>query len=295
MTEVRYAGYVAIVGRPNVGKSTMLNHLLGQKLSITSRRPQTTRTQFRGILTEGEHQVVFVDTPGIHQDRHSQANQLMNKAAWSATRDVDVNLLILDARFEHKQDDALLNSLTMSATPVVLVLNKIDLVTSASLLERMRQLAKRYPECSILPVAALKGKNLAELKQCLFKLLPESPWLFPPDVHTDQSLEFRMSEFIREKIFRGLGQELPYVSSVCIERVEDQPKICRVHALIWVGRDSHKQIIIGKKGEKLKQIGTAARQDIEKLLGKKVFLQLWVKVKRGWVDPVVAAFESDVD
>lgn len=279
-----FAGYVAILGRPNVGKSTLLNHLLGQKLSITSRKPQTTRHQMLGVLSDPSHQLIFVDTPGIHDDQKSLLNQLMNKAAWHSIHDVDVLCFVLDARGITTEDKKILQRLNDSGKPIVCLLNKTDLINQNTLLPMVAELNQQYPEMEVIPISALKSKNLDVLKKSLYQHLPSSPFFFPEEMVTDRDRGFIITEFIREKVFRTLGQELPYASAVTIEKYLDEPKITKIHALIMVEREGQKKIIIGKQGEKLKQIGTSARLEIEKYLGKKVFLQLWVKVKRGWSD-----------
>jgi GTPase len=279
MNTMSKAGYVAIIGRPNVGKSTLLNHLLGQKVSITSRKPQTTRRQILGILTEDSQQIVFVDTPGVLQVTRTALDQLMSKTVRQAIADVDILLLVLDARGYSADDQALLAKLLQTNKPVVVLLNKIDLRNQQDLLPYVAKLQEDFSHLTVIPVSALKHKNLDLVKTCLLDLLPESPLLYPEHMCSDAQTSFMFTELIREKVFRSFGQELPYACTVVLENVVDEEKICKIYALIYVPHERQKRIIIGQKGQKLKQVGTAARVDIEKYLGKKVFLSLWVKVK----------------
>jgi len=279
------SGYVALVGRPNVGKSTLLNHLLGQKISITSRKPQTTRHQILGIKTTDDAQIIYVDTPGIHRHGQRAMNRYMNRAATSALVGVQVALFLVEALQWTEEDALVLERLRQSGVPVILVVNKVDkLRDKAQLLPYLQELAGKYDFEHIVPVSALKGKGLDELETLLREYLEESPPHFPADQITDRSIRFLAAEIIREKLMRQLGQEVPYDLTVEIERFKEKDKIIHIHALIWVERANQKAIVIGKQGERLKAVGEQARKDIEALVDKKVFLELWVKVKEGWSD-----------
>lgn len=283
--DVTRCGYVAILGRPNVGKSTLLNHILGQKLSITSRKPQTTRHRVLGIKTDGKVQTVFVDTPGIHKSEPKAINRYMNKAATSAVKDVDAALFVIEAGKWTDQDQHVLQQFHNSKLPVILVINKIDkLEDKASLLPFIDEVAKKHPFKTIVPVAALHGKQLDVLEQEIHECLPESIHFYPEDQITDRSQRFMAAEIIREKIMRQLGQEVPYAMTVEIEQMKMQGKVWHIHGLILVERPGQKNIVIGKQGQKLKTIGSDARKDIENMLDAKVMLNLWVKVKSGWSD-----------
>lgn len=278
-------GYIALIGRPNVGKSTLLNHLLGYKLSITSRKPQTTRHRILGIKTTGEMQAVFVDTPGIHQGGNRAMNRYMNRTASMSILDVDVIVWVTDIQEWNENDEVILGKLKETKVPVILALNKIDkLADKDQLLPRVEELATRFPFKEIIPLSALKSDNLERLESLIYELLPVGTPFYPDDQVTDRTERFLASEIVREKLFRKLGQELPHAITVEIERYEDSEKLVRIHAIIWVERDGQKTIVIGENGKVLKTIGQRARIDIEQLVGKKVYLGLWVKVKKGWSD-----------
>lgn len=284
MTET-YAGIVALVGRPNVGKSTLMNHLIGEKISITSRRPQTTRHQVMGVLTEGDRQVIFVDTPGMHQNAEKAINRYMNKAAESAVRDVDVVLFMVDSLAWTPDDQAVLEKLKNVQCPLWLVINKIDkLDNKEALLPHIEKLTGLHNFDEILPVSALHGHNRDTLAAQITSAMPEGPFWFPEDQLTDRSERFLSSEIVREKIMRQLGDEVPYSVAVEIERFAVENDILHIHALILVERDGQKRIVIGDKGSRMKLIGSEARKDMERLFGHKVMLNLWVKTKRGWAD-----------
>lgn len=292
----KYCGYIGFVGRPNVGKSTLLNKVLGQKLSITSRKPQTTRHRILGIQTKEQHQFVYVDTPGIHASQNKAMNRMMNKSADMTLVDVDVVVVLIDALRQTEEDQLVLEKLAKVKVPVVLVLNKVDkLKNKADLLPLIEHYQAQYNFCDIIPLSAKSGDNLTALETKLKNLIPEGEHLFYSDQLTDRPTRFVISEFIREKIFRLLGEELPYSVTVEIEKIEQTPKLCKIAALILVDKDSHKRMLIGKQGSKLKEIGKSARLDIERLLDKKVFLQLWVKVKHGWSDDVRALKQMGYD
>jgi GTP-binding protein Era len=276
-------GYVAIIGRPNVGKSTLLNNILGMKLSITSRKPQTTRHQILGVKTTGNVQVIYVDTPGIHQRRGTAINKFMNRAATSVLNDVDVILFVVQVNKWTDEDQAIIEKLKSVSCPVVLVINKMDkLETKEQLLPVIQELSSRYDFAEIIPVSALNGLNVDVLEQKISPLLPENEHIYPDDQITDRSMRFLASEIIREKLVRELGQELPYTTAVDIDKYVEDSDMVRIHATIYVESMGQKAIIIGKKGEKLKSIGMSARQDISKLVDAKVYLNLWVKVREGW-------------
>jgi GTP-binding protein Era len=278
-------GYVALVGRPNVGKSTLLNHLLGQKVSITSRKPQTTRHQILGIKTTESSQVVYVDTPGIHLHGKRAMNRYMNRAAGSALEGVHVALFLVEPLRWTEEDDLVLKRLKQSKVPVILVVNKVDtLEDKEALLPYLQDVAGKYEFKHIIPVSALKGTSLDVLENNILEFLDISEPYFPEDQVTDRSVRFMAAEIVREKLMRRLGQELPYDLTVEIERFKEQKGIVHIHALIWVERKNQKAIIIGKGGERIKAIGEEARHDIEKLVEKKVYLELWVKIKEGWSD-----------
>jgi GTP-binding protein Era len=278
-------GYIALVGRPNVGKSTLLNRILGQKISITSRRPQTTRHRALGIKTLPHAQLIYVDTPGIHDFNGRAMNRHMNRTASSALADVDVVVFLVDGLHWTADDELVLKKLSQTSCPVILAVNKIDLLDSReALLPCLQALAEKFPFTEIIPVSARKGDNIAALESSIEALLPQAPPLFPEDQITDRSMRFLAAELIREKLFRKLGRELPYGLTVQIEEYRSQPGITHIHALIWVERNSQKNMVIGKGGRVLKEVGSEARKDIENLIDNRVNLKLWVKVKEGWAD-----------
>lgn len=280
-----YCGYIALVGRPNVGKSTLLNHLLRQKVSITSRKPQTTRHSILGIQTDEAYQYVYVDTPGIHQGSKKVMNRLMNKTAVNTIRDVDVVVLVVDGTHWTTEDDFVLTVIKQAEVPCVLAINKIDkMPDKTELLPWIEQLSQRHDFAAIIPISAKTGMQLETLQAKLKSFLPEGPHLFADDQFTDRSTRFLCAEMLREKIFRRLGQELPYGTTVDIESFKEEGNLVRIHALILVDKENHKRMLIGDKGQKLKEMATSARLDMESLLGKKVFLQCWCKVKSGWSD-----------
>jgi GTP-binding protein Era len=278
-------GYAAIIGRPNVGKSTLLNHNLGKKISITSRKPQTTRHRLLGIKTDGNTQIIYVDTPGLHQRKYNAMNRYLNRAATSSMVGVDVIVWLVEALQWTEEDTFVLNSLAEIATPVILGVNKIDKIPDKNtLLPYLQKVATQYDFREIVPISARKGHNLVELETKIIQLLPISIPLFPEKQITDRSERFLAAELIREKLIRRLGEELPYRLTVQIEHFSSDKKLTHISALIWVERQGQKVIVIGKKGRLLKAIGVEARLDMEALLECKVFLQLWVKVKQGWCD-----------
>jgi GTP-binding protein Era len=278
-------GYVAIVGRPNVGKSTLLNHILGQKLSITSRKPQTTRHRILGIVTEANTQTVYVDTPGIHGEERKAINRYMNRTATAVLRDVDLVLFVVDGLKWTPDDELVVQKIKASGVPTMLVINKVDTVEDKeALLPRIEELTRLHGFVEVVPLSALKGHNVSRLQELVAARLPFSPPFFPEDQITDRSPRFLAAEIVREKIMRQLGDEVPYELTVEIEEFKEEGKLRRIGALILVERDGQKAIVIGEGGQRLKRIGMEARQDMEKLFDSKIMLSLWVKVKGGWSD-----------
>lgn len=287
MTESTFkSGYVAIIGRPNVGKSTLINRVLGQKLCITSRRPQTTRHRILGIKTVDDSQLIYVDTPGLHIDDKRAMNKYMNRAAASSIDHVDVILFVVDGMNWTEEDEQVLERLKVNAkAPVILVINKMDkLADKEVMLPHIETLAAQFDYANVLPISARKGVNVDQLEAEIKKLMPEGELIFPEDQLTDRSSRFLAAELVREKLFRHLGQELPYSITVEIEQFDDEKKLFRIGAVIYVERSGQKAIVIGKSGELLKSVGKDARLEMESLFGKKVFLRLWVKVREGWGD-----------
>ncbi|TBW01190.1 GTPase Era [Azotobacter chroococcum] len=278
-------GYVAIVGRPNVGKSTLLNHILGQKLAITSRKPQTTRHNMLGIKTEDNVQAIYVDTPGLHKQNDKALNRYMNKTASAALKDVDVVVFVVDRTRWTEEDQLVLERLQYVQGPLLIAVNKADrLEDKTELLPHLEWLAQQLPNAEVVPISALHGQNLDTLERLVAERLPESEHFFPEDQITDRSSRFLAAELVREKIMRQLGAELPYQVTVEIEDFTQEGRILHIHALILVEREGQKKIIIGEKGERIKRIGQEARQDMEVLFDSKIMLNLWVKVKGGWSD-----------
>ena len=278
-------GFVAIIGRPNVGKSTLLNSLVAEKISITANKPQTTRHRILGVKTIETQQAVYIDTPGVHKFNKKKINQYMNKTAFSALRDVDVVVFVIEALEWREEDQIVLDKLQKLSTKIILVVNKIDLHKDKTLLlPFLEDMATKADFVEIVPVSALQDLQILELQKLIFALLPDSELFFPSNQVTNVSEKFRLAEIIREKLTRELDQELPYALTVEIERLEIIDEQTVVHAIIWVERDSQKRIVIGKGGEMLKRIGTKARLDMNKIFTKRVHLQLWVKVRSGWTD-----------
>jgi len=278
-------GYVGIIGRPNVGKSTLLNYILGQKLCITSRKPQTTRHQILGIKTSENAQAIYVDTPGVHKDSSRAMNRYMNRAASSIIDDVNVVLFLVEAGVWSEKDEWVFNKIKTTTKPVILVVNKVDqLKDKNELLPFMQKLSLMHSYKAIVPVSALKGKYIEDLEKEVESLLDISEPIYPEDQFTDRSMKFFAAEIIREKLMRQLGQELPYDLTVMIEKFEDVDGQLNINAVILVERKNQKLIIIGNKGDRLKKVGSQARVDMEKMFESKVFLEIWVKVKEGWAD-----------
>jgi GTP-binding protein Era len=285
MTDDYRCGYIALIGRPNVGKSTLLNHLIGQKLSITSRKPQTTRHQILGIKTTQDTQYVFVDTPGLHKGGKQALHRYLNRAAQSIIQDMNVIVFVVEAMQWTEEDELVLTYISQTECPVILVINKIDLVKDKdSLLPYIENVSSKYNFSGVVPVAANKNIQLNELLQQIRTCLPLSEAFYPEDQLTTRSSRFVAAEMIREKLVRALGDELPYATTVEIEKYDDSEKLLSIYAVIWVERDNQKAIVIGKNGERLKKIGSQARKDLQNFFGKKVNLKTWVKVRQGWSD-----------
>ena len=283
-TEFR-SGFVALVGRPNVGKSTLLNRLVGQKISITSRRPQTTRHRILGIKTERDYQIVFVDTPGLHATQPRAMNRYLNRAAADSLADVDVVVFLTDGVRWQDDDEWVLQKLQDLSCPVIAAINKVDRIADKqALLPFMQMLAGKRVFAEIIPVSARTGDRLDALEAAVLVHLPVAPPFYDEDQVTDRSQRFLAAELVREKLFRRLGEEIPYGLTVEIESFKEEGNLLRIHALIWVEKASQKPIVIGHKGQLLKDVGREAREDMQEAFERKVFLQLWVKVKEGWAD-----------
>lgn len=289
-------GFVAIIGRPNVGKSTLINRLLGQKISITSRKPQTTRHSILGVLTEGNTQTIYVDTPGIHVKAQRELNRQLNKVASTTLKDVNLIVFVINGLQWTDDDQLVLKKLQHLKIPVILAVNKVDQIQDKhKLLPLIEKYAAQYEYAACIPISALKGTQVAQLQKTVEKFLPHAPLLFPEDQITDRSISFLCAEIIREKLFRVLGQELPYAIAVQIESYKVENHITHIHAVIWVEKESQKPIVIGKHGANLKKVGQQARLDIERNVEMKVNLQLWVKVRSSWADDQRALQELGYD
>jgi len=276
-------GYVSIIGRPNAGKSTLLNYLVGQKLAITSRKPQTTRHTILGVKTDIGGQVVYVDTPGIHQRGDQAMNKYLNRTAKTMLNDVDLILFVVDAMKWTTEDAAVLELLNGIKAPVILVINKLDQIDDKeALLPFIQDLSDKYAFCEIIPLSAKTGKNVSRLEKIVMELMPEGENAFPEDQLTDRSERFFAAELVREQLTRRYAKEIPYALTVEIEQFEDVGNMYRIGALVWVEREGQKNIIIGNKGEAMKVVATQARIEMEKLFDKKVHLSVWVKVKKSW-------------
>ncbi len=276
--------FIAIVGRPNVGKSTLMNYLLGEKVAAVSKKPQTTRTRINGILTKGEDQYVFLDTPGVHKS-HTKLGTYMNRAASAGIGSADAVILIAEAgRAPGDIEIALIEKIKKSELPSMLVLNKTDLVNREEIAESITKYAALHSFDAVVPASAATGKNVEAVLEEAEKFLIEGPWMFDGDMITDQPERQIVAEMIREKLLRTLSEEIPHGTAVIIENFEDEEDIIRIRAEIFCEKESHKRIIIGKGGATLKKVGTYAREDLEKFFDKKIYLDLWVKVKAGWRD-----------
>ena len=286
---VKKCGTISIIGRPNVGKSTLLNYLVGYKLSAIANKPQTTRTNIRGILTEiGKHdsidyQLIFTDTPGIHQNSKNLLNRTLNGEAVAAVEEVDAIVMMVEALKWTEEDDFVLDRLKHTNKPVFLLVNKVDRIQDKNrLFPYLQELSQKRHFEDIIPVSAEKGTNTDRLIDSLLKVVPESDFIYPEDHITDKSIRFICGELVREQLVRNLHEELPYTTAVEIEKFEETEKLVTIEVVIWTDRKNQKGIIIGKKGETLKRIGQAARRSLEEFLMKKVMLKQWVKVEENW-------------
>lgn len=280
-----YCGVVSIAGRPNVGKSTLLNHLVGQKLSITAHKPQTTRHSILGIQTEGDRQVIYVDTPGIHVTGTQKLNQVLNRTASSSLHDVDIVILLIQSMVWNDDDQRAFELVSNSGVPFFIAINKIDTIKhKKDLLPFLTRIPQHERLQEVFLISARKGKGVDAMTQAVGNMLPEAPWQFGEDELTDRSSRFLAAEAVREQLTRLLSAELPYALSVEIETYEETPGLLRIGAVIWVAKNSQKRIVIGKGGAQLKEVGTRARVSLETLFDNKVYLQLWVRVKEGWAD-----------
>lgn len=277
------AGYAAMVGRPNVGKSTLINRLMGQKVAITSHKPQTTRHSILGIQSREAGQIVYVDTPGIHQRGAKALNKYLNRTAQTILADVDVLLFVVQAGHWTEEDEAVLQSIIRAGTPTIAVINKIDTLASReAVLPFLNEMAARHTFHAVIPISARQGLNCDELETEVFSLLPAGEQIYPDDQLSNRPSRFFAAELIREQVIRRYHQELPYATSVEIEKFEEKPNVSVIHAVIWVERDTQRGILIGKKGEALKAVGIAARKTLEEFFDTKIHLELWVKVKSSW-------------
>ncbi len=278
-------GYVAIVGRPNVGKSTLLNHVLRQKLSITSRKPQTTRHNLLGIDTLDEYQALYIDTPGIHARTERALNRYMVANAKGALQGVDVIVMVAECGVWKPEDEAVLNLVRAQSAPAIAVLSKIDLLAQkTAILPELERYAGFDRFAAIVPICALRAEGVEDVRQCVFEQLPVAPHLYGADEITDKSQRYLVEEIVREKVMRQLGDEIPHAATVVVIKFSETPQLTEIHAEIYVEREGQKRIVIGGQGSRLKQIGEQARGDIEKLLDSKVMLNLWVKVRKGWTN-----------
>ncbi len=283
MSDGFQCGYVALIGKPNTGKSTLMNAMIGEKLSITAHRPQTTRHQILGIKTAEDYQCVFVDTPGIHDNNSKAIHRYMNRAATSMFEDADLICVLIDIGRYNRDDEAILKRVG-DFDNLLIVVNKTDRLSREACMPVMQQISRQAPDFECVPISALTGDNLDRLERLIVSRLPVGVPHFPDDQLTDKSMRFISAEIVREKLFRELKQELPYSITVSIDHYIEESDITRISATIWVERKSQKAIVIGKNGGLLKKIGSLARGDIERLIGSKVYLQLWVKVRADWAD-----------
>jgi GTP-binding protein Era len=297
MSQAAYrCGYVALIGRPNVGKSTLLNALVGQKVSITSPKPQTTRHRIVGIMSGPGFQAVFLDTPGLHARMHRGLNRAMNRAALGSLAEADLLLVVLDATRFTREDEAVLERVRQAGKPAVLIVNKCDKVKPREkLLPTLDRLSAMHAFDAVVPLSALKGDNVDRLKDVIAPLLPEGEAIYAEDQVTDRSERFLAAEIVREKLTRVLQEELPYGISVEIERWEEEDGRLLIGAVIWVEREGQRKIVIGEGGQRLKEVGQAARLDINEMLERRIHLELWVKVRENWADNEAALRQFGYD
>lgn len=285
MSESTKCGYIAILGKPNVGKSTCLNHILGQKISITSRKPQTTRQQILGVKTSNNTQAIYVDTPGIHSNNKNALNRYMNRAATTVIDSVDIIVFMVVAGKWAEEDDWILEKLKHVSCPIILAINKIDrFKDKGKLLPLIKEYSQKHDFSDVIPISAKSSDNTKQLEAIIENKLPEGIQQFPDDQITDRSQRFLAAEIVREKIMRQTGDELPYSIALEVEEFKEKKAIVHIGILILVDKRSQKSIVIGKEGSRLKEIGRQARLDLENMLDSKVFLRLWVKVREGWAD-----------
>lgn len=278
------SGFVTIIGRPNVGKSTLLNYIIGEKLSIISNKPQTTRNTIQAIHTREDYQIVFLDTPGMHRPRHKLGEYMVN-IAQKTLNEVDIILFLINPEDEIGPGDRhIMEQLKNTKTPVIMVLNKIDAVKRDKVAKTIENYSKEFKFKEVVPISAINGENVDTLLKLIVNNLPEGPQYFPGDMITDQPEKFVISEIIREKILRNMTDEVPHGTAVEVVQMKEEGRLININATIYCEKDSHKAMIIGKGGQKIKKIGESARIDIEKLLDSRVYLELWVKVKKDWRD-----------
>jgi GTP-binding protein Era len=290
------SGFAALVGRPNVGKSTLLNALVGQKLSIVTPRPQTTRHRILGIYTSPSEQIAFLDTPGLHREAPRALNKAMNRTATAALEEADIVVLVLEALKWTAEDDLALGRVARAGRAAIAAVNKVDRVRPRErLLPYLKELGERHPFLAIVPISALKSDNIEALRRTIAAHLPEGPVLYPDGELTDRGLEFRIAEMIREKLTLELNQEVPYGIAVEVERLAEEEGQLMVDAAIWVDREGQKPIVIGAKGERLKRVGTAARLTLNEMLKRRLHLTLWVKVRENWADNARALKELGLE
>jgi len=291
-----YCGYVTILGRPNVGKSTLLNNLIGQKLSITSRKPQTTRRHMIGVNTDKNHQIIYIDTPGLQDSPINAMNRYMNKEATNALAGIDVLIYVVEALKWTAIDEHILGLIKDNTAPIILAINKMDKIKDKeTMLPFLKELSGKMNFKEIIPVSALSRKSLRPLEKSIKELLPVGTFQFPGDQITDKSQRYFAAEFIREKLIKRLGEELPYTTTVTIDSFVEKEKIIHIDAIIWVASKGQKTIVIGQKGAGLKAVGEQARKDMERMFENKVFLRTWVKVKDKWMDNELAIKQLGFD
>ena len=290
------SGFAALVGRPNVGKSTLLNALVGQKLSIVTPRPQTTRHRILGIYTSPSEQIAFLDTPGLHREAPRALNKAMNRTATAALEEADIVVLVLEALKWTAEDELALERLARAGRAAIAAVNKVDRVRPRErLLPYLKELGERHPFLAIVPISALKSDNIEALRRTIAAHLPQGPVLYPDGELTDRGIEFRIAEMIREKLTLELNQEVPYGIAVEVERMAEEEGQLMVDAAIWVDREGQKPIVIGAKGERLKRVGTAARLTLNEMLKRRLHLTLWVKVRENWADNARALKELGLE